>query len=143
VNEDKNELVARAWAAYDRGDEETFAACLTDDWREYDGTGDSASLDDVVASMRLHRSAFPDKKTTVEQWVTEGDIVVARSVTTATQTGQYLDLEPSGRTVRISEISIHRIQDGLIAETWQETGGGGFYEQLTGRPAPPEGDNMA
>src|SRR4051812_46397287 len=29
--------------------------------------------------MRLHRSAFPGKKTTVEQWVSEGDKLVESS----------------------------------------------------------------
>ena len=36
MSEENVELLRRAWAAYDVGDIEGFAACLTDDWREYD-----------------------------------------------------------------------------------------------------------
>ncbi len=30
-------LLRRAWAAYDRGDEEEFSSCLTPDWKESTG----------------------------------------------------------------------------------------------------------
>jgi SnoaL-like domain len=62
------DLLRRAWAAYDRGDVDAFAACLTDDWREYgpDGPdGGSGTLDDERLTMELHRSAFPDKHTEI------------------------------------------------------------------------------
>lgn len=55
---------------------------------------------------------------------------------TATHTGRYLDVEPTGKQVRIVEMMIHRMRDGRIAESWEVTYGAGFYEQLTGRPAP-------
>ncbi len=57
------ELLRRAWAAYNRGDEEGFAACLADDWREYGPDGGSATLEDERPTMELHRLAFPDKRT--------------------------------------------------------------------------------
>jgi hypothetical protein len=56
------ELLRRAWAAYNRGDIEVFASCLTDDWREYgpEGeAGDFATLEDERPTMEAHRSAFP------------------------------------------------------------------------------------
>lgn len=65
-------LVRRAWAAYDSGDEEGFAACLAPGWKEYDGSGMVTTLDDVCAVMRLHRDAFPDKQTQIELEVAEG-----------------------------------------------------------------------
>jgi predicted ester cyclase len=139
---DAKELVARACAAYDSGDVGGFRACLTDEWREYDGSGDAATFDDVAEGMRLHAEAFPDKRTTIEQSIAEDDLVVTRTTTTATHAGRYLDLEPTGKQVRLTEISIHRIEDGRIAETWQETSVG-FYKQLTGRDGPAVGDNMA
>ena len=32
-------LLRRAWTAYNQGDEEEFAACLTPDWKEYGSPG--------------------------------------------------------------------------------------------------------
>jgi predicted ester cyclase len=140
--EAKKDVVRRAWAAYDQGHEDAFLACLAENWKEYGGDGaDSGTAQTVLSSMRLHRSAFPDKKTTIAQWVVEGDLVVARSVTTATHKGRYIDVEPTGKQLRTHEISIHRVVDGKIVETWYESGGG-FYRQLTGRPAPVPADNI-
>ena len=135
-------LLRRAWAAYDRGDAEGFAACLTDDWREYDGDGNETHIDEERAAMALHRVAFPDKHTEVEAIVAEGDLIAVMSATTATHTGIYYDAKPTGRRLRIHELSLHRIRDGRIAETWAEVSGPGFYQQLTGRPSPETTDNM-
>ncbi|HEY0492028.1 MAG TPA: ester cyclase [Candidatus Dormibacteraeota bacterium] len=140
--EENEALVRRAWAAYDRGDEAEFGACLSPRWREYDAEGDSIALVDIVPGMKASRVAFPDKHTEIQQVVCEGNIVVTRTTTTATHTGRYYDIAPTGKRLRSHEISIHRIEGGLIAETFQETGTAGFYMQLTGRPAPSQTDNI-
>ena len=73
MSEENIALLRRAWAAYDRGDAEAFAACLTDDWREYDGAGDSGALDDERKTMALHAVAFPDKHTAIHRIVADDD----------------------------------------------------------------------
>jgi predicted ester cyclase len=135
-------VVVRAWAAYDKGDVDGFAACLTDDWREYDGAGNETRLDDEREAMAAHRVAFPDKRTEVEAIVAEGDLVSVMTHTTATHLGRYFDAAPAGKAVRIHEISLHRVRDGRIAQTWAEINGPGFYQQITGRPSPGVTDNM-
>jgi predicted ester cyclase len=135
-------VVVRAWAAYSAGDETAFEACLTDDWREYDGAGNETTLDDERPAMAIQRIAFPDKQTEVEAIIAEGDLVSVMTHTTATHLGVYFDAAPSGRRVRVHEISLHRLRDGRIAQTWAETDGPGFYQQLTGRPSPGATDNM-
>ena len=135
-------VVVRAWAAYSAGDEAAFAACLTDDWREYDGAGNETGLDDERGAMAAHRVAFPDKQTEVEAILAEGDLVSVMTHTTATHLGPYFDAPATGKRVRIHEISLHRIRDGRIAQTWAEIDGPGFYQQVTGRPSPRATDNM-
>ena len=71
------ELLRRAWAAYNRGDEEGFAACLADDWREYSPDGGSATLEDERPTMELHRLAFPDKRTEFHRIVADEDTVAS------------------------------------------------------------------
>ena len=136
------ELLRRAWAAYDRGDEEGFAACLADDWREYGLDGGSATLEDERPTMELHRSAFPDKHTEIHRIVADKDTVACHCTVTATHTGKYLDAEPTGKRVVVHEMMFNRVLDGRIAETWAMTAGPGFYEQITGREAPEALDNL-
>ncbi len=69
MSEANIELLKRAWAADDRGDEEEFAACLTPDWKEYGGPNVSSygTLEIERQTMREHRIAFPDKHTEIHR----------------------------------------------------------------------------
>src|SRR3954470_18710426 len=96
------ELLRRAWASYDKGDVEAFAACLTDDWREYGPRGPEAgfgTLEDERRTMEVHRIAFPDKHTEIHRVVADGETVACYCTVTATHTGTYFDLEPTGKQV--------------------------------------------
>ena len=142
VNEENAALLRRAWAAYDRGDAEGFAACLTDDWREHTPTGEVATLEDERKTMAAHLVAFPDKHTEILHLVADGDMVAIHSTTTAVHRGPYLGLTPTGTRVSVDEMMFSRIEHDKIAETWVITAGPGFYRQLTGSEAPEDLDNM-
>lgn len=128
--------------AYDKGDADGFAACLTSDWKEYDARGNSAGLTEERETMKLHKVAFPDKTTEIHRIVSDGDYVAVHCTTTATHTGKYLDLEPTGKKVVLYEMMFNRIRNGKLSETWAIVEGSGFYEQLTGRSPPQTLDNM-
>jgi predicted ester cyclase len=142
MTEDTAALLRRAWAAYDKGDADAFAECLTDSWHEHRPSGEVSTLADERKTMAIHREAFPDKHTVIHQLVAADDLVAANCTTYATHTGPYIDLVPTGQHVEVDEMMFNRIEDGLIAETWVITAGDGFYRQLTGRSAPDDLDNM-
>ena len=142
MTEDTAALLRQAWAAYDSGDADAFAACLTDEWREHRPSGEVSTLADERKTMAIHREAFPDKHTVIHQLVAADDLVACHSTTYATHTGPYIDLAPTGQHVEVDEMMFNRIEHGLIAETWVITAGDGFYKQLTGRSAPDDLDNM-
>jgi steroid delta-isomerase-like uncharacterized protein len=62
--------------------------------------------------------AFPDLHVTVEDVIAEGDKVVARNTVTGTHQGEYMGLQPTGKSVTYNEIFIARFAGGRIAETW-------------------------
>ena len=142
MNEENAALLRRAWAAYDRGDAEGFAACLTDDWREHTPTGEFATIEDERKTMAAHLVAFPDKHTEILHLVADGDMVAIHSTTTAVHRGPYLGLTATGTRVSVDEMMFSRIEHDKIAETWVITAGPGFYRQLTGSEAPEDLDNM-
>ena len=135
-------LLRRAWAAYDRGDEEGFAACLSEDWHEHLPNGEIATFADERKTMAVHRVAFPDKHTEILHLVASGGMVACHCTTSAVHQGVYFDVAPTGNHVSVDEMMFNRIVDGLIAETWVITAGPGFYRQLTGREAPEDVDNI-
>ena len=73
------------------------------------------ALKEVFA--RLHR-AYPDLHITVDDVIEEGDKVVGRNTVTGTHRGEYMGLQPTGKSVTYNEIFIFRFAGGRIAETW-------------------------
>lgn len=137
MSEENMELLRRAWAAYDAGDIDGFAACLTDDWREYGPTGPAGgfgTLEDERRTMDSHRIAFPDKHTEIHQIVANEQTVACHCTVMATHTGAYMGLEATGMSVVVHEMMFNRVRDGKLSETWAITSGAGFFEQLTGKP---------
>ena len=62
--------------------------------------------------------AYPDVHVTVEDMIAEGDKVVMRNSVTGTHDGEYLGIQPTGKSVTYNEIFIFRFRNGRIAETW-------------------------
>ena len=61
MNEANIALLKRAWIAYNQGDEEEFAACLTSDWKEY-GSPDATEYGTLETSAgRCVRTALPSR----------------------------------------------------------------------------------
>ncbi len=145
MSEANIELLKRGWAAYDKGDEEAFAACLTPDWKEYGSPNASsyATLEDERRTMREHRIAFPDKHTEIHMILADENTVACFCTVRATHSGKYLDVEPTGKVVTELEMMFNRVRDGKISETYAMVVGLGFYEQITGKKIPEQLDNLA
>ena len=55
----------------------------------------------------------------IEELFSTDDRVVARWTGSGTHVGEVNGIPPTGRDVRVDAISIHRLRDGRIAETWE------------------------
>jgi len=66
----------------------------------------------------------------IEEIFSTGDRVVARWTGSGTHVGDMNGIAPTGNKVKVDAISIHRVQDGKIAETWQVWDTLGFLQQL-------------
>lgn len=79
---------------------------------------DTRGTDSLREHVRQHREAFPDWSEEIRRIVAERDLVVIHYVSSGTNRGRWLGKPETGRTVRINEVSIFRIEDGRIAEQW-------------------------
>jgi len=80
--------------------------------------------------------AFPDFKTTIDILVAEGDLVVNRSTSTGTHTGELGGIPATGKRITVTSIAIVRVAGGKIAEVWFESDQMGLMQQLGVVPAP-------
>lgn len=74
--------------------------------------------------------AFPDFHDTIEDQIAEGDKVVTRFTARGTQQGEIMGIKPTGKQVSLTGISIHRIENGKIVETWTNWDMMGMMQQL-------------
>jgi steroid delta-isomerase-like uncharacterized protein len=65
-------------------------------------------------------TGLPDVAVTMEDVVVAGDRVVGRFVYRGTHTGELLGIPATGAAVEMRSIDIWRVEDGLLAEHWDE-----------------------
>lgn len=83
-------------------------------------------------------AAFPDGEATVEDVIAEGDKVVSRLTFRGTHTADLMGMPPTGQTVAVSELTIDRIADGRIVESWRLFDQAAMMRQLGAVEEPEE-----
>jgi steroid delta-isomerase-like uncharacterized protein len=76
------------------------------------------------------RQGFPDVVSIIEDLIAEGDRVVARWRARATHQGEYVGVPPTGKEVEFTGISVYRIEEGKIAQSWTEMDELGLMRQI-------------
>lgn len=95
------------------------------------------SRDGVIDFHELQRlelafvEAFPDSHYSVEDLIAENDRVVLRVTTRGTHRKEFHGIAPTNRKVEFTGIVIYRIQDGKIAECWDEIDFDRLWKQIT------------
>jgi steroid delta-isomerase-like uncharacterized protein len=80
--------------------------------------GDATGSEVLKQVWAVLLRAFPDLQLDVKDLIGEDDKVVARIVVTGTHLGQYMGVEPTGKSIAYDEIFIFRFADGRVVETW-------------------------
>jgi steroid delta-isomerase-like uncharacterized protein len=86
--------------------------------------------------------AFPDEQLTIEQLLSVGNWVIARTVASGTQTGDFLGIPPTGRRFSVPECLVYEMSgDGRIANQWTYVDSGLIAKQLGYGFAPLDPDS--
>ena len=64
------------------------------------------------------RSAFPDIHITVQETVSEDDLVVAYCRITATHKGEAFGMQATGKLIAFDGTLMFRVRDGKVVEAW-------------------------
>ena len=137
TSEDNKALIRRWFAAMDAGKLDIIDELLPEDYVDYNPPlpGLPNGREGVRQAVQMLRSAFPDAVHTIDDQMAEGDKVMTRVSVRATFTGEILGFQPTGRTVEVSGIAVHRIVDGKLVEHWAHMDMAGFMQQIS-EPAP-------
>jgi steroid delta-isomerase-like uncharacterized protein len=84
----------------------------------------------------MYHSVFPDLHFSVEDVFGDGDEAVVRWVARGTHRGELMGMEPTGKAMEVTGISILRIANQRITEHWLNWDTLGMLQQLGAIPAP-------
>ncbi len=96
--------------------------------------GQPEGIEGMKAMTSMFFSAFPDLKSTINQLVAEGDLVIGHMTTEGTQTGEFMGMPASGKKMSISEMHMVRVVDGKAVEHWGVADAMGMMQQLGATP---------
>lgn len=137
TNEEMKALVRRGFEAWEIGirtgdraliDEVYAQAYVNHAWSPGTPPGTSRIKHSVTALYGV----FPDAHYKIDDQLVDSDKVVTRYRATATQQGEYLGVPATGKYGEMKGISIDRIQDGQIVETWYLVDVHGYLNFLKG-----------
>ncbi len=80
--------------------------------------------------VSMFRAAFPDLEITIDDQVAENDKVCSRATTRGTHQGEIFGIPATGKVVTITGLTMVRIVDGLIVESWVKNDVMGLMNQL-------------
>jgi predicted ester cyclase len=96
----------------------------------FDHTRQLRGLETLKQQMKLGRLAFSDYHETIEDIIAEGDKVWVLLTYTATHTGEFHGLAPTGNKLTAMAVDIHRIVNGKVVEYWNVSDLLGFLKPL-------------
>lgn len=80
--------------------------------------------------IALFQRAFPDCTVTTDELIAESEYVAWRWTFRGTHRGEFHGLPPTGRSVVMSGISMLRIRDGKVQESWHQGDNQSLMQQL-------------
>jgi len=136
---DANKATARRWSEelWGKGNLAVADEIVAADYVRHD-PGDpfpARGPADVKRIVTMLRAMLPDLTIEVEAMVAEGDLVVSRYTTTATDTVGYMGKAPTGRTIRTPAMQMFRFANGKIVESWAVRDDLGTLRQLGHLPS--------
>jgi steroid delta-isomerase-like uncharacterized protein len=139
---DDNKAIVRRFVEeiFVEGRKDTVDELLADEFVAH--TWPSMSGDpkrDLKSAIDRAAAGLSDPAFTIEDLIAEGDQVVARLTTAATQTGEFMGMPPTNKRYSIEEIHWFRLRDGKVVEHWHQFDQMGMMKQLGAMPGEPAG----
>ena len=140
MSTEENRALVRRFVkeVFNQGDFDALEEIVTPDYVHHDPTtGEFGSgVEGFKQLLGYYRKAFPNLEIELDDQIGAEDKVVDRWTGSGTHQGELMGVAPTGRHVTASGISIHRISEGKIAETWNNYDALGMLRQIGAVPEP-------
>lgn len=89
----------------------------------------------------LITNAFPDIEFEVGETFSDGKMAAATWTASGTHDGEFMGVEPTGIASSVTGISVNRIEDGKITETWMNFDSLKLMQTIGAVPEPAPADD--
>jgi predicted ester cyclase len=103
--------------AFGKGNVAALDGLFASDAKEHQ-FGMPPTVDGLKGSIMSLRAAFPDLTLTVEEVVTDGDMVWGRATARGTHLGLFMGMAPTNKQFAIQVFDMCRFDSGRIVEHW-------------------------
>jgi len=104
---------------------------ISADYVHHDANSPAASgIDGYKQFVNYYMNAFPDAHFTIDDAFTDGENEVTRWTVTGTHEGELAGIPRTGRRFSVTGISIGRVVNGKITESWNSWDALGMMQQL-------------
>lgn len=108
---------------------------LASDYVNHQDTGEVAGMqsmnrDGFVEMLDTFHRAFTPTEVTIQSQIAEADMVTTIWEISATLSGEFMGVQPNGEQYTITGIQVDRIEDGRIAESWENWDKFDLFHQL-------------
>ena len=137
MSEHNKAVAKRFYDAWNNRDLDAFDEIIAPDAVDHDSQNPFREMRGPAGVKRtagMYHSAFSDGRFQVHEQLADGDFVVTRWTGTGSHDGELMGMPPTGKSVEIAGITIDRIADGKIAESWTCFDTLGMMQQLGAIP---------
>jgi steroid delta-isomerase-like uncharacterized protein len=137
-NEQNEAIAKRGFEAFNTGDMSIVDEITAEDAVGHDPAlpEDTRGPEGTKQVIQTYREAFSDLEFKIEDCFSDGDLVCIRWSSSGTNDGELMGMPATGKHVTNGGISIDKIQDGKIVESWIQWDNAGLMQQLgIGEPA--------
>ena len=119
-HKDMSRRALEMWASNNSDTPESFLAENYINHQESDVEGGvtARSLETWKQLVGGYHDGFSDSKVVFSMQIGEDDLVATRWQITATHTGDYMGLAPTGKEITWTGVEIDRFENGKIVESW-------------------------
>ncbi|MFQ5911524.1 MAG: ester cyclase [Thermoplasmata archaeon] len=120
---------------WSQGDLSILEELIAPDYIMHDVAGDFRGVEAYKQLFNLYRSAFPDLRFTVDDQVSEGDLVATHWTSSGTHRGELMGIPATGKQTTSMGVTFSRIANDRAVEEWNYWDALGLLQQLGVVPA--------
>ena len=131
MDESNSRVMRRAFVEImARGNVEAIDELFASDFAGHDTSDQMFGREEFREGVVAMLTAFSERQVEIADQVVDGDKVATRWKATGVHSGEFNSIPATGRHVSLTGISIDRIADGKIVESWEVTDDAGLLRQL-------------